>query len=219
MTRDETWSGEKPFEMTGRHFELLFTQQPVDVSIWRGPEPLADERDVEAGYEFRVLEGDKPFDRVVVTTPAAERVKFVVTRGEARYKVRGAWYDRNPIAIARTYDGTVAPHAGTERWSYTVPTGKKFLLQLATAQTTRITAAAPAADASAQVKYQPNGGSEQLQIYTLSYDNTVGARVSEQLGTNAAMLAGDFMRGVTSDGSTGGTVKYLISIQGIEFNA
>ena len=41
--------------------------------------------------------------------------------------LRKAYYDRNPIPIVKTWGQLVPAHVLTERWSYTIPDGKKAM--------------------------------------------------------------------------------------------
>lgn len=81
MTREESWSGLREFIATGRYFELLSTENAVDVAVYsaRG-ELLHDERGVESGY-YIDRRGVEPFARIEIRTGAAETVKFIVTDG------------------------------------------------------------------------------------------------------------------------------------------
>jgi len=64
-------------------------------------------------------------------------------------------HDRNPVRQTLTYSGTgIAPHATTQRFSYTVPSGKKAIVLAAQANLQRATAATTAAITRASVQLQ-----------------------------------------------------------------
>ena len=125
------------------------------------------------------------------------------------------WYDRNPQPVDEVYifDG-VAPHAATVRFTYTVPTGKKFFLENAFAQVNRYTAAGTAGVAKGLVQAR---GAEVIQAKIQT--NNVGDKDSMNVGRSVIALADEVVRGLTADGSTDGTVDYAIGFHGIEFDA
>jgi len=44
---------------------------------------------------------------------------------------RKAFYDRNPLAVVKDWNGTVGSHSSTTRWTYTVPTDRKAYVAIA----------------------------------------------------------------------------------------
>lgn len=133
---------------------------------------------------------------------------------------RPDWYDRNPVARANSFASVgIAPHADVVRWTYTVPTGKKFNLQMFASLVQRATAAAPVGTAYNILRYTPSGGAVGGLIEAVNTSNTVGAGTSMAGGSAMIMLAGDVIDCDTADASTGGTQAYLGSMQGLEFDA
>jgi hypothetical protein len=133
---------------------------------------------------------------------------------------RPAWYDRNPSQVLLWWTvNNQAPHAETVRWTYTVPSGKKAMLEALDGLICIITAATTAGRRSIYVKLtRPSVGSAfifNLQILT----NNVGDVQTKGLGTSLLMLAGDILEGYTSDGSTGGTADYRLMAKITEFDA
>ena len=125
------------------------------------------------------------------------------------------WYDRNPQPIEQAYWAEdLAPHTITERFSYTVPTGKRFFLENARVKVVR-TAAATAVDriiAAVQARA--------IEIVEVDlHKNQVGDSDGENVGRSVIMLAGEVLRAVTYDDSTGGTADYRMMAHGIEFDA
>lgn len=135
---------------------------------------------------------------------------------------RQDWFDRNPTPRIFLYASAfvgIAPAAFTQRWTYTTPAGKKFYVQSTFLTATRVTAAAPVGMCGAELQYTPSGGAATTLLQSLNLQNTIGASQSYSLGAGVVMLAGDTLTGNTFDFSTGGTVAYVATVQGIEFDA
>lgn len=141
-------------------------------------------------------------------------------KGMAQGIARPTYYDRNPVAKAFTYDAAaVAPHAQTTRWTYTVPAGKKAQLQTSTFMLERDAAAAPAGYTRSQIVYTPSGGGN-FAIYVVEFVNAgVDANRSSNIGLGMTLLAGDQLISQTQDGSTGGSVAYVVGSTLQEFDA
>jgi len=129
------------------------------------------------------------------------------------------WYDRNPITRSLQYSATVAPHSGTLRASYTVPTGKKAFLEALLVYIRRVTAATTAGLISDSVFYTPSGGSGTYLLASELVDNTVNASKIVSHGLSSAVVSGDVLEVWTSDGSTGGTVGHVLTVKITEFSA
>ena len=96
---------------------------------------------------------------------------------------RAAPYDRTPITRVNTYvAGAQAPHATTQRWTYTVPAGKKFTNGVGQASAQRNAVAAPAGPALAFHRITPNGGAlTSANSALLDATNLVGGIASAPL--------------------------------------
>lgn len=219
MKISETFLGRRAFRVEGRSFELLFTQQPVTVELWRGGEPIFVAASVEQGLGYRVRDADAPFDEVVITTPASETVAFDAGAGEALYRPRAQWFDRNPVKVAALYSNTVAPHAATERFSYTVPVGKKCVIEITNVSVTRTTVAAAPAEFQASITDRTGAVHVFTYAQVCGSGNIVGDYLKDNIGSTIVLKAGDIVASHTLDASTGGTVTYRISLKGTEFNA
>lgn len=126
--------------------------------------------------------------------------------------------DRNPTDVNQNYSNTLAPHVTTTRWTYTVPAGRKCLVELVNSRIMRITAAAPAGYADVAISL--GNVLAYLALAELnSGDNAIGVRESKYITAQALLLAGDVLQAQTADGSTGGTIGYLASFKGTEFDA
>jgi len=133
---------------------------------------------------------------------------------------RPAWHDRNPIPSWQSYEAAgVAPHGATTRWTYTVPAGKKAIMEYAFLSLTRSGAPTTVGTAFCFLYYQPSGGSSHILYDASLRDATVG-NVKEIASPTSLMLnAGDAVRGYTQDTSTGGTIDYILNVKFTEFDA
>lgn len=106
----------------------------------------------------------------------------------------------------------IAPHAATIRWEYTVPNGRRAILENGSAWIARSAVAAPAATAQADIVVLRGGVAPALLILRASLlDNVVGANIFTQLQQPWKLNAGDVVRGQTNDQSTGGSHAYHIA--------
>ena len=125
------------------------------------------------------------------------------------------WYDRNPVGKEFLYQApTVAPHALVQRFLYTVPTGKKFFLESGLALAIRDAAAGPADLVTAYLFAR-----DYRCLAAVLLTNAVGDRAQMNQGRSVIMVDGDRLQGMTGDVSTGGTINYMVSAHGIEFDA
>lgn len=132
---------------------------------------------------------------------------------------RPAWYDRNPAGQNNIYTNTVAPHAETDRWTYTVPSNKKAWLSTVCLQMTRVTVAAPIGKYYALMYYQPAGGSNFAFLYISSFANVAGDERLLTISPQMGLIAGDRLDCATQDLSTGGTVEYFEAATVATFDA
>jgi hypothetical protein len=133
---------------------------------------------------------------------------------------RPAWHDRNPSQQLLWYTvNGAAPHSAIDRWTYTVPTGKKAMLEALDGLICILTAATTAGRRKIYVRLTKSGGGSadimNLQIST----NGVGDVQTKTLGTSLLMLQGDTITGFTADESVGGTVDYRLMAKLTEFDA
>ena len=133
---------------------------------------------------------------------------------------RLAWYDRTPSTQVSAYlVSGVAPHSATSRWSYTVPTGKKFRVEWMQVQMIRITAATTVDLVTSDIQLTPSGGSLAHMKYDWHYSNTVLANAVFNNTPQLTLQSGDVIADLTNDLSTGGTMEYLLTMKGTEFDA
>jgi hypothetical protein len=194
--QDET-PGSVPFTVfAGFVARLPFTQ-------------LGVENDAQPGATMRIIYGvDLDF------APGIGSGTFILNPSRAQ------WYDRNPLSKGFSYalDG-VAPHGNTARWTYTVPAGRKALIEAATCEIMRQTAAAPVGLYYAEIIANLNDASFPRFINVISLDNTVGGRAGQSLNCATILQAGEIITGQTGDPSTAGTVAYRLTCKLTEFDA
>lgn len=125
--------------------------------------------------------------------------------------VRPQYFDRNAASQYQDFDtGSVAPHAFTTRWTFTVPAGKLAYIELASAGEHRQTAATTAGLAHAVVSASDGVTSVPL-AFTTTFNNTVGASDHANSGAPTVMRPGYSATGQTLDQSTGGTMNHRVS--------
>jgi len=133
---------------------------------------------------------------------------------------RPAWYDRNPIQIVADFESwSAGPHTVTDRLTYTVPAGKRALLELAQVKLYRVTAATTAGIARIILALTPSGGSTEYILEAHIRGNTVGDKDSAEIASALILMAGDALVLKTVDPSTGGTIDYVGSYKITEFDA
>lgn len=133
---------------------------------------------------------------------------------------RPNYIDRNPIQ--RLQSATVlatGPHTTTQRYSYTVPAGKRAIVEFIEQHIRRDTAAAPVGIVQVFHQYTPFGGS--LSNFSITALATNGAldNISQNFSVGKGMAAGDVISGSTNDVGTGGTLTYVLGMAIVEFDA
>lgn len=132
---------------------------------------------------------------------------------------RAAWYDRNPISEFDNYQATLSPHATTKRYSYTVPSGKKFNLETFLCDATRVTAASTVGTCGCSGGVV-NTAATNFTVIEIQYqDNTVIHVASVYTSTTIMLQAGEGYASYTFDDSTGGSIQYQMTTKGTEFDA
>jgi hypothetical protein len=133
---------------------------------------------------------------------------------------RPAWYDRNPSSQWLSYQANnVAPHSITQRWVYTVPSGKKAILEFAACYVRRSAAATTVGRVQVDIWITPSGGSVKKISLAQLLTNNVGDMDRMDLGQSLILNAGDKIEGYSEDASTGGTTNILIAAKLTEFDA
>lgn len=133
---------------------------------------------------------------------------------------RLAWYDRNSTTIAKSSVlNSIGPHSTTTRWTYTVPSGKHFILE-ELAYTYAVTTAATTPKLG-QIDFglTPSGGSRQSLMFNYNYPASVNATGEKELIGQILLQSGDVLDVQTADNSTGGELDYNLRGVGVEYDA
>jgi len=123
---------------------------------------------------------------------------------------RPAYYDRNATATYSTYNSSgIAPHTYTVRWTYTVPAGKKAIMETATILiSTQVVATV---NGSREAYIRVTSPSSATIIYLGNTTNTALAFTFIAAPTQPTFYAADAITGNTFDSGTGGQVYYDIN--------
>jgi len=144
----------------------------------------------------------------------------VVRVGTPSAVARPDWYDRNPITHVGGWTGLdVAPHSQTPRFTYTVPAGKKAMVEILHGLIMRKTAATTLDNAEVWWQIYPGGGGGVTVITQILHSNTVGNKDTQALGPSLTLLPADQLRCYTIDVSTGGTHDWSVGYKITEFDA
>ncbi len=128
--------------------------------------------------------------------------------------------ERTPLKVTRLYAAAgVAPHAGTQRWTYTVPASRKAIVEVLHTEVYRDGAPTTAGRCSVFIHYTPSGGSLTRILEWTQLLTAVGNEKSSDLAPNMLMLAGDVLTASSYDLSTGGTLLIVASAVISEFAA
>ncbi len=135
-------------------------------------------------------------------------------------RTTAAPYDRNPTTKAIN-GGTFAsaPHGLTQRWIYTVPANRKFVMTAWFLRQHRDTVAAPASELRASIEVSPLGAG----FFPIQDLETIQNAIADHQESNVSgavhLVATDVLRGTDSDISTGGTTTQNTGHIGTEFDA
>ena len=158
---------------------------------------------------------DREFQKFKEATSLADQVGVIVLA--ANGGSLAPYWDRSPTVIIQNSDLTaIAPHGLANRSSYTVPTGKRTMIDSVTAGLEQETLATTAGFARSSVVYQETGDLRYL-VQAVTYEVAAGTRDHWHLSQCGLMLAGEVIRIRTIDGKTGGTMAYHAHFKLLEF--
>lgn len=133
---------------------------------------------------------------------------------------RNQWYDRNGITRDAGFNGAAtAPHVSILRWSYTVPSTKKFMLQTYFIASVRDTVTATPSEATASIFLYGLGVGGRKIIQNNFIKGALGDGLTLVGSGGSVLMPTDRLEGYTEDASVGGTVHYTNSITGVEYDA
>jgi hypothetical protein len=107
----------------------------------------------------------------------------------------------------------IAPHAATQRATYTVPSNYRARAAYISLYVVRTTAPSTAGESRVYVTVTPAGGSETTILISGINTNSVGARAGTAHSDGFVLKGGDVLKIYSSDASTGGNNEYLAQIQ------
>ena len=132
---------------------------------------------------------------------------------------RPAFYDRNATSLLLSYSSTEGPHSQITRWTTTVATGNKLLVELANARLLTVTAATSKGIYDYGSIYITSGATT-ISYVDVSLDtNTVGAYRYVLSTQGPTIYAGETIFAATAGNSTGGTIQYVMQIKGTTYSA
>ena len=132
---------------------------------------------------------------------------------------RPAPIDRNPTTYNFGYalaDG--APAAQTERLTYTIPAGKRAIIQSAFVSLIRVTVATVSARANANITVNVGAGNYSV-IYCALRSNLVGERDTINITNAGQFVAATAIKLFTQDPCTGGTTDIFGGYTILEYDA
>jgi hypothetical protein len=133
---------------------------------------------------------------------------------------RPIYYDRNGTSGVKAYQAYgLAPHAEVERWSYTVPVGKKAYVEMFQVGVKRDTVATVVSRYWAEMFFYPSGSGATKILEASLQSNVADTQLNFIVGGSMLMFAGDQLAGWTGDASTGGTITVQVSAKYSQFDA
>lgn len=134
---------------------------------------------------------------------------------------RGNYYDRNARTIMLSFaSGGIGPAGGfQQRWSYTVPAGRRAQVDSTIVEIIRDAVANADNGAQAILEITPAGGSTAEYFRNFMLNNTLGFAQIIPLGSTGNLQAGDVFSSKTTVAGTGGSVFFGIYAKLTEFDA
>jgi hypothetical protein len=134
---------------------------------------------------------------------------------------RPDWYDRNPKSVVLSSQAVYSPHGTTQRWTYTVPAGKKAIFELAQLTMRRITVGTVFSGQNCYMSLTPNGGSPYQILYCelLNASPAIGDKELVSTQGTIVLCTGDAISVSDQDAGTGGTIEFTEIMKYTEFDA
>jgi len=153
----------------------------------------------------KVIIDGQEVDFTVVQPDATQLRATITPSGDM---ARKAYYDRNMSVISMYYAASLGAHALTERWRYTVPTGRKAM------HSVLMSAATNAIETSGRRcfcghQYSDDGGVTWKYYALLYHISTVEFCTHQTITATFGMVAGDMIRGVTGHNDTAVHTMYV----------
>lgn len=132
-----------------------------------------------------------------------------------------AWFDRNPTTKFESYYATFDNHAVIIHWTYTVPAGRKAIVEVLRAYINKVAANTAFTEAKAMIYYVPSGGAQDILAAAYLFANTIGAQDSYEQGQSLILNAGDSISFRTICTCTAGEARTFMAgyLKATEFDA
>lgn len=133
---------------------------------------------------------------------------------------RKAWYDRSPKVIFKVWGhSNLDPHAITQRWAYTVPTGRKAFLETAQVNIRRRVASTNDQYGQVYIYYTPSGEAGSVLLMAWIMSKAVGTNDKSVIGHSLLMFEGDQLAGYSGYSATGdGKTMIYVTAKLTEFD-
>lgn len=132
---------------------------------------------------------------------------------------RPAYYDRNATSVVNQYSGTLTQHTNTTRWTYTVASGKKLLVE--TLEVFDLTVTAAAAPLRLAVAIQVTSGASNFSLARVDHQQSASTTTPTFVCMQAAttLYAGETIYSPTFMDSVTGSVFMSSSSKGTLYDA
>lgn len=138
------------------------------------------------------------------------------TQGGARL----APYDRNPLVFSFMFGPTaIAPHAATQRATYSNPPQGRAVFELCSIVISRTTVAAPVGNSRSWIQLDDTAVAVTDLVRTVFNNNVIDSEVSAQRDSQLTLISNADVGYYTSDNSIGGTCTYTGAGYLYRFNA
>ena len=131
---------------------------------------------------------------------------------------RPAYYDRNATTMVQSSTVLDTPNTGTTRWTTTVASGKKLLIESGLASFWRETAATTAGQVTSVIRVTSGGVDCDIALIK-ALNNTVSSYYSDKVNTPTTLYVGETLSGISRDNSTGGSMWFEINVKGTTYDA
>jgi hypothetical protein len=132
---------------------------------------------------------------------------------------RPAYYDRNATSTLAVYAADTAPHGSTTRFTTTVAANTKLIVEVM--ECLLLTTSAPTIAARGNSVLVVTSGATSVDFGRVDQiqNATVSASTTQVYSLAVTVYAAETVTGVTSNGSTGGTLFHIVGYKGTTYAA
>jgi len=131
---------------------------------------------------------------------------------------RPAYYDRNATSVRNRYNAAISPAGFVTRWTATVGAGKKAYVDQAVAWINTNSLPTVAGYARGYIETTDGTTSVIVCVAQMFTSLTVSTSAVDKATTSITLYSGFVIQSLTADGSTNGTVQYLLDAQYTQFD-